>query len=45
MYPNMTVYECLDYLGMLSGMPKALRQKRIDMLLKRVNLTEKRGAG
>lgn len=42
MYPNMTVYECLDYLGMLSGMPKALRQKRIDMLLKRVNLTEKR---
>lgn len=42
MYPNMTVYECLDYLGMLSGMPKALRQKRIDMLLGRVNLTEKK---
>ncbi|MCM1120484.1 MAG: ABC transporter ATP-binding protein [bacterium] len=42
MYPNMTVYECLDYLGMLSGMPKALRQKRIGMLLKRVNLTEKK---
>lgn len=42
MYPNMTVYECLDYLGMLSGMSKALRQKRIPMLLKRVNLTEKR---
>ena len=42
MYPNMTVYECLDYLGMLSGMPKALRQKRIALLLKRVNLTEKK---
>lgn len=42
MYPNMTVYECLDYLGMLSGMPKALRQKRIAILLKRVNLTEKK---
>lgn len=42
MYPNMTVYECLDYLGMLSGMPRALRQKRIDLLLKRVNLTEKK---
>lgn len=42
MYPNMTVYECLDYLGMLSGMPGALRQKRIAMLLKRVNLTEKK---
>lgn len=42
MYPNMTVYECLDYLGMLSGMPGVLRQKRIAMLLKRVNLTEKK---
>lgn len=41
MYPNMTVYECLDYLGALSGMPKALRQKRIPLLLERVNLTEK----
>lgn len=41
MYPQMTVYECLDYLGMLSGMPKDLRQKRITLLLKRVNLTEK----
>jgi len=39
MYPNMTVYECLDYLGTLSGMAKALREKRISMLLKRVNLS------
>lgn len=41
MYPNMTVYECLDYLGTLSEMPKALRRERIPLLLKRVNLTQK----
>lgn len=40
MYPSMTVLESLDYLGVLSGMDKALREKRIKMLLKRVNLTE-----
>ncbi len=42
MYPNMTVGECLDYLGVLSGMEKQRREKRIRMLLKRVNLTEHR---
>lgn len=40
MYPSMTVLESLDYLGVLSGMNKPLREKRIAMLLKRVNLTE-----
>ncbi|MDE6087390.1 MAG: ABC transporter ATP-binding protein [Oscillospiraceae bacterium] len=40
MYPNMNVYEALDYLGTLSGMTKSDRKKRIDMLLKKVNLTE-----
>ena len=40
MYPTMTVEESLDYLGVLSGMDKHLREKRIGMLLKRVNLTE-----
>lgn len=40
MYPGMTVYEALDYLGTLSGMEKAQRTKRIPMLIKRVNLTE-----
>ncbi len=40
MYPTMTVEESLDYLGILSGMTKDARQKRIDVLLKRVNLTE-----
>lgn len=42
MYPNMTVYECLDYLGALSGMESTLRKKKITMLLKKVNLTEHR---
>ncbi|MBP1535893.1 MAG: ABC transporter ATP-binding protein [Ruminococcus sp.] len=40
MYPSMTVLESLDYLGVLSCMNKPLREKRIAMLLKRVNLTE-----
>lgn len=40
MYPSMTVYECLDYLGLLSGMDNRLRRERIEMLIKRVNLTE-----
>lgn len=40
MYPSMTVKESLDYLGVLSGMDKQLREQRIKMLLKRVNLTE-----
>lgn len=40
MYPTMTVEESLDYLGILSGMEKKLREKRISMLLKRVNLSE-----
>ena len=40
MYPSMTVLESLDYLGVLSEMDKSLREKRIAMLLKHVNLTE-----
>lgn len=43
MYPNMTVYECLDYLGTLSGLEKSVRRERIDAMLKRVNLWEQRG--
>ncbi|MDE7017233.1 MAG: ABC transporter ATP-binding protein [Lachnospiraceae bacterium] len=38
MYPSMTVYECLDYLGALSGMPAKEREKRIDILTEKVNL-------
>ncbi|MCM1090630.1 MAG: ABC transporter ATP-binding protein [Butyrivibrio sp.] len=40
MYPNMRVYECMDYLGALSGMTGKERRERIPMLLKRVNLEE-----
>lgn len=40
MYPNMTVYEAMDYLGVLSGMSKALRKKSIPKLLEKVNLLD-----
>lgn len=40
MYPSMTVQESLDYLGVLSGMDRQLREERIKLLLGRVNLTE-----
>lgn len=43
MYPSMTVYECLDYLGLLSGLEKAQRRERIGLLIKRVNLTDQAG--
>lgn len=42
MYPNMTVYEAMDYLGVLSGLGKAERRERIPGLLERVNLTDDR---
>ena len=38
MYPNMTVYEAMDYLGVLSGMSKEKRKQRIPGLLEQVNL-------
>lgn len=38
MYPNMSVYEAMDYLGVLSGLTKAERKQRIPMLLEKVNL-------
>lgn len=41
-YPNLTVYEALDYLGVLSGMKKSERAERIPNLLKMVNLNGKK---
>ncbi|SEW00228.1 ABC transporter ATP-binding protein [[Clostridium] fimetarium] len=38
MYGNMTVYEAMDYLGVLSGLNKATRKARIPVLLESVNL-------
>lgn len=40
MYPNMTVYEAMDYLGVLSGLSSTQRKERILGLLKRVNLLD-----
>lgn len=40
MYPNMGVYEAMDYLGALSKMPKKVRKERIPVLLEKVNLQE-----
>lgn len=41
-YPNMTVYEAMDYLGILSGIGSAERKRRIPLLLGKVNLLEDR---
>ena len=38
-YPNMTVYQALDYLGTLSGMQTNERKREIDRVLQQVNLT------
>lgn len=42
MYPNMRTDEALDYLGALSGIPSKERRKRVEEMLKRVNLCEHR---
>ncbi|MEG2291703.1 MAG: ABC transporter ATP-binding protein [Clostridium sp.] len=38
MYGNMTAYEAMDYLGVLSGLDKKTRKERIPNLLESVNL-------
>ncbi|MEG1284801.1 MAG: ABC transporter ATP-binding protein [Romboutsia sp.] len=38
MYSNMSVYEAMDYLGVLSGLDKKTRKERIPSLLSKVNL-------
>lgn len=38
MYPNMTVYEAMDYIGVLSNIPVGKRRKIINKLLSKVNL-------
>lgn len=40
MYPNMTVYEAMDYLGVLSGLDAELRKSKIPVLLDQVNLLD-----
>lgn len=40
MYPSMRVVEAMDYLGVLSGIEKTERKKRVEQLLAQVNLLE-----
>ena len=40
MYGNMSVYEAMDYLGVLSGLSRQQRKDRIPSLLEQVNLTD-----
>jgi ABC-2 type transport system ATP-binding protein len=42
MYANMSVYEAMDYLGVLSGLSKQERKERIPLLLEKVNLEKKK---
>ncbi len=42
MYPSMSVQEALDYLGVLSEVPKKERRERMDMLLQKMHLSEER---
>ncbi|MDE6531049.1 MAG: ABC transporter ATP-binding protein [Lachnospiraceae bacterium] len=41
MYGNMSVYEALDYLAVLSGMSKQERKRKVPEMLEKVNLLEK----
>lgn len=41
-YPNMSVWKSMEYFDLLSEMPVKTRKKRIEILLKQVNLWEKR---
>ena len=38
----MTVYQALDYLGILAELPKNIRKHRINELLKQVNLEQEK---
>lgn len=42
LYPNLTVQECLEYMGNLSGISKNEYRKRIDCYLEKTSLTEHR---
>ena len=42
MYGNMSACEALDYLAVLSGIPKAERKKKVPEMLEKVNLLEQK---
>lgn len=39
-YRNMSVYDAMDYLGLLSNLPDKIRKERIALLLEQLNLKE-----
>lgn len=43
-YPDMTVYQSLDYLALLSGLDKKTRKERVAKLITMVNLDDKKRA-
>lgn len=40
LHPNLTIYESLDYHGILCGLPQSVRAERIPSLLNETNLSE-----
>lgn len=42
LYPNLSVQECLEYMGELSGIPQQECKKRIKYYLEKTSLTEHR---
>lgn len=42
LYPNLTVQECLEYMGNLAGMPKRECRERIQYYLEKTSLTQQR---
>lgn len=42
LYPNLTVQECLEYMGDLAGVPKNICRERIRYYLEKTSLTEHR---
>lgn len=42
LYPNLTVQECLEYMGDLAGIPKGISKERIDYYLEKTSLLEHR---
>lgn len=40
LYPNLSVQECLDYMGELSAIPKQERRRRIDYYLEKTGLAD-----
>ena len=42
LYPNLTAQECLEYMGILSGIPKKICKERISYYLEKTGLAEHR---